>query len=62
MARSRLAGRVRRRGFPPIEQYIFFDESQAGGCPIPFLTTNTVGPTIRQFGTDEQRALFLPKC
>ena len=49
------------RGFTPIEQYIFFDESQAAGCPIPFLTTNTVGPTIRQFGTDEQRALFLPK-
>ena len=49
------------KGFTPIEQYIFFDESQAAGCPIPFLTTNTVGPTIRQFGTDEQRAFFLPK-
>ena len=49
------------RGFTPIEQYIFFDESQAAGCPIPFLTTNTVGPTIRQIGPDEQRALFLPK-
>ena len=42
------------RGFTPIEQYIFFNESQAAGCPIPFLTTNTVGPTIRQFGTEEQ--------
>ena len=49
------------RGFTPIEQYIFFDESQAAGCPIPFLTTNTVGPTIRQFGTAEQKAVLLPK-
>ena len=49
------------KGFTPIEQHIFFDESQAAGCPIPFLTTNTVGPTIRRYGTDEQRAFFLPR-
>ena len=49
------------KGFTPIEQYIFFDESQAAGCPVPFLTTNTVGPTLRQFGTDDQKAFFLPK-
>ncbi len=49
------------KDFTPVEQYIFFNESQAAGCPIPFLTTNTVGPTIRQFGTDAQRDFFLPK-
>lgn len=49
------------KGFTPIEQYIFFDESQAAGCPIPFLTTNTVGPTIRRFGSQEQKQFFLPK-
>jgi alkylation response protein AidB-like acyl-CoA dehydrogenase len=49
------------KGFTPIEQYIFFNESQAAGCPIPFLTTNTVGPTIREFGTPEQKEKFLPK-
>jgi 3-oxocholest-4-en-26-oyl-CoA dehydrogenase alpha subunit len=49
------------KGFTPIEQYIFFNESQAAGCPIPFLTTNTVGPTIREFGTPEQKEFFLPK-
>ena len=49
------------RGFTPIEQYIFFNESQAAGCPIPFLTTNTVGPTIRQFGTEEQKEFFLKR-
>ncbi len=30
--------------------------------PVPFLTINTVGPTIMHFGTDEQRSeFFLPK-
>ena len=49
------------KGFTPIEQYIFFNESQAAWCPIPFLTTNTVGPTIREFGTKEQKDFFLKK-
>ncbi len=49
------------KGFTPVEQYIFFDESQAAGCPIPFLSTNTVGPTIRRFGSEEQKAYFLPR-
>ncbi|NNE74534.1 MAG: acyl-CoA dehydrogenase [Acidimicrobiales bacterium] len=49
------------KGFTPIEQYIFFNESQAAHCPIPFLTTNTVGPTLRNFGTDEQKDFFLNK-
>ncbi len=49
------------KGFTAIEQYIFFNESQAAGCPIPFLTTNTVGPTIREFGTPEQKDFFLSK-
>ncbi len=49
------------RGFTPIEQYIFFDESQAAGCPIPFLSTNTVGPTIRRFGSDAQKDFFLQR-
>ncbi len=49
------------KGFTPVEQYIFFNESQAAGCPIPFLTTNTVGPTIRRFGTEEQKERFLSR-
>jgi len=28
---------------------------------VPFLTINTVGPTIMRFGTDEQKAFYLPK-
>ena len=49
------------KGFTPIEQFIFFNEAQRARCPIPFLTTNTVGPTIREFGTQRQKEFFLPK-
>jgi len=49
------------QGRTAIEQFIFFDESMRSGAPVPMLTINTVGPSIMQFGTDEQRAFFLPK-
>lgn len=45
---------------PPMDQFIFFDEVQRAGFPIPFLTLCTVGPTLMKFGTDAQRARFLP--
>jgi alkylation response protein AidB-like acyl-CoA dehydrogenase len=48
------------RGLSRIESYIFFDETQRLGVPIPSLTTNTVGPTLMRHGTDEQRERFLP--
>jgi len=48
------------QGRPAIEQYIFFDEVQRSGFPIPFLTLCTVGPTLIKYGTDEQKARFLP--
>lgn len=44
-----------------LDQYIFFDESQRAHVPVPFLTTNTVGPTIMAYGSAEQKAFFLPK-
>jgi len=43
-----------------VEQLIFTDEAAIAGVPIPYLTLNTVGPTIMQFGTDEQKEKFLP--
>ncbi len=49
------------QGRSPIEQYLFADESQRAGFPIPFLTLNTVGPTLMQFGTDAQREEYLPR-
>ena len=44
-----------------IDQFIFFDESMRSGAPVPMLTINTVGPTLMDYGTQEQRDVFLPK-
>jgi alkylation response protein AidB-like acyl-CoA dehydrogenase len=41
-----------------IEQFLFADEVQAAGFPLPFLTLNTVGPTLREYGTPEQSRHF----
>lgn len=49
------------QGRSAIEQYVFFDESMRAGAPVPMLTINTVGPTIMNFGTDEQKEFFLPR-
>ena len=44
-----------------MEQLIFSDEALTARIPLPFLTINTVGPTIMEFGTDEQKDFFLPR-
>ncbi len=44
-----------------IEQLIFTDAAAVAGVPIPYLTLNTVGPTIMGYGTDEQKEYFLPR-
>jgi len=49
------------QGRSAIEQFVFFDESMRAGAPVPMLTINTVGPTIMNFGTEEQKQFFLPK-
>ena len=57
-------------GWPPeyggqgrsmLDQLIFTDEAAVAGVPVPFLTVNTVGPTIMRYGTEEQKAFYLPK-
>jgi 3-oxocholest-4-en-26-oyl-CoA dehydrogenase alpha subunit len=57
-------------GWPPeyggqnrsvLDQLIFTDEAAIAGVPVPFLTINTVGPTIMRFGTAEQKERFLPR-
>ncbi len=48
------------QGRPATDQYIFFDETRRAGAPFPFVTVNTVGPTIMRFGTAEQKDFFLP--
>ncbi len=49
------------QGRPATDQFIFFDEVQRAGAPFPFVTVNTVGPTLMRYGSDEQKAFFLPR-
>ena len=49
------------QGRPPTDQFIFFDEAQRAQAPIPFVTLNTVGPTLIEFGSEEQKAEYLPR-
>jgi alkylation response protein AidB-like acyl-CoA dehydrogenase len=49
------------RGGTMLDQLIFTDEAAVARVPVPFLTVNTVGPTIMRYGTPEQKAFFLPK-
>ena len=48
------------RGFSAVEQFIFAEEARRVGAPIPLVTLNTVGPTLMQYGTEEQKQKFLP--
>ncbi|MEU4646466.1 acyl-CoA dehydrogenase family protein [Nocardia fluminea] len=44
-----------------MDQLIFVEEAAIAGAPVPFLTLNSVAPTIMQYGTEEQKKFFLPK-
>ncbi|MEV0366872.1 acyl-CoA dehydrogenase family protein [Nocardia fusca] len=46
---------------PMLDQLIFTDEAAIAGAPVPFLTINSVAPTIMHYGSDEQKKFFLPK-
>lgn len=48
------------QGRPAEDQYVFFDEVQRAGLPFPFVTVNTVGPTLMAHGCEEHRKRFLP--
>jgi alkylation response protein AidB-like acyl-CoA dehydrogenase len=44
-----------------LDQLIFTDEALRWGAPVPFLTINSIAPTIMEHGTDEQKRFFLPR-
>jgi alkylation response protein AidB-like acyl-CoA dehydrogenase len=46
---------------PIMDQLIFTDEAAVAGAPVPFLTINSVAPTIMHYGSEEQKKFFLPK-
>jgi hypothetical protein len=49
------------RGFGEVEQQIFVNEAARADVPLPSVTLQTVGPTLQEYGTDEQKAYFLPR-
>jgi 3-oxocholest-4-en-26-oyl-CoA dehydrogenase alpha subunit len=49
------------QGRSATEQFLFFTETRRAGAPFPFVTINTVGPTLMRYGTEEQRAFYLPR-
>ncbi len=49
------------QGRTPLEQYLFYDEANRAGVPLPLVTLNTVGPTLMAFGSEDQKRAFLPK-
>ena len=49
------------QGRTPMEQFLFFDEAMRAGVVLPFLSVNSVGPALMQFGTEQQKKEFLPR-
>ncbi|MEI6701258.1 MAG: acyl-CoA dehydrogenase family protein, partial [Actinomycetota bacterium] len=49
------------QGRPATDQFIFFDETRRAGAPFPFVTVNTVGPTMMNFASQEMKDRFLPQ-
>ena len=48
------------QGATTTEQLMFFEEALLAGAPIPFVTLNTVGPALIDYGTEEMKKKFLP--
>ena len=44
-----------------LEQFIFWDETWRARAPLPLITVNTVGPMLMQWGSEAQKADFLPR-
>jgi alkylation response protein AidB-like acyl-CoA dehydrogenase len=49
------------RGATAFEQFLLFNEVQRAGAPFPFVTINTVGPTLMTYGSQEQKDHYLPR-
>ena len=49
------------RGLGQVEQQIFASEAARADIQLPAVTLQTVGPTLQEHGTPEQKAFFLPK-
>ncbi len=51
------------RDWSPVQIYLWQDEMQQSGAPAPLgFNCNMVGPVIAQFGSEAQKARFLPRA
>ena len=48
------------KNYGAVEQMILFEEAWKTHTPFPLITLNSVAPSLMAFGTDEQKAYFLP--
>ncbi|NLT30478.1 MAG: acyl-CoA dehydrogenase, partial [Propionibacterium sp.] len=48
------------QGRSMVEQLIFSDAAAVAGVAVPYLTINTIGPTLMRYGTRAQQEFFLP--
>lgn len=48
------------RGFGPLEQQIFVNEASRADIALPYVTLQTVGPTLQAYGSQAQKEKFLP--
>ncbi len=48
------------RGLSPLEQFVFVEEVMRAGYPFPFLTTESVGPTLAEHGNAWIRGEIVP--
>ncbi|RSM72837.1 acyl-CoA dehydrogenase [Kibdelosporangium aridum] len=44
-----------------VERQIFVNEASRADIPLPYVTLQTVGPTLKTFGSQAQKDYFLPK-
>ena len=49
------------RGEDPEGLFVFYDEAIRADAPLSLVTLNTVAPALMNYGSEEQRAYFLPK-
>lgn len=49
------------KNYGAVEQMILFEEAWKTHTPFPLITLNSVAPSLMAFGTDEQKAEFLPR-
>jgi alkylation response protein AidB-like acyl-CoA dehydrogenase len=48
------------QGLTALDQFIFWDETYRARAPLPVIQVNTIGPTLMQFGSEEQKRELLP--